>query len=103
MAGPYVHCLVVREALRNLYNDLSLAQHQNITKPDEDAPYFPYVCLGSVSPDFPYPALSLGLNSGKDANGWTWGDKFHKQNTGNFIDIGIRHLKDTADKTGDAI
>ena len=102
MAGPYVHCLVAREVLKQLFNDTAFTRYRVITSPDEDTPYFPYICLGSVSPDFPYPALRLGMNSGRDANGWTWGDKFHKQNTGNFVDIGIQHLQDIADKTSDA-
>jgi len=101
MAGPYVHCLVTRESLKKLYNDASLARHQSITNPDESSEYFPYICLGSVSPDLPYPALAMGLNAGKDQNGWTWGDKFHKQNTGNFIDIGIQQLRGVEDKTSD--
>lgn len=99
MAGPYVHCLVTRESLKNLYNDTSLDRYRSITNPDETAQYFPYVCLGSVSPDFPYPALRIGINSGQDANHWTWGDKFHKQNTGNFVDIGMQQLLGVADKT----
>ena len=56
---------------------------------------------GALSPDFPYPALHVGINTKEDSKGWTWGDKFHKQNTGNFIDIGIRQLRGTADKTSD--
>jgi hypothetical protein len=102
MAGPYVHCLVVREALKSLYADAFLARYQDFTNPDEASPFFPYVCLGSVSPDFPYPALHLGFNSAPDANGWTWGDKFHKENTGTFIDIGIRQLQGMEDKGSDA-
>jgi hypothetical protein len=99
MAGPYVHCLVAREALKGLYNDPSLSKYQDITSPEEDSAYFPYVCLGAVSPDFPYPAIRMGINSGRDGNGWTWGDKFHKQNTGNFVDVGIQPLQAVADKT----
>ncbi len=101
MAGPYVHCLVSRESLKNLYTDTSLNRFRSITNPDEGAPNFPYVCLGSVSPDFPYPALRIGINSKRDSNGWTWGDKFHKQNTGNFIDIGIQQLQGISDKNSD--
>ena len=93
MAGPYVHCLVLRESLKNVFNDPTFSRYRSITNPDEDAQYFQYVCLGSVSPDFPYPALAVGINSKRDASGWTWGDKFHKQNTGNFIDIGIQQLQ----------
>ncbi len=102
MAGPYVHCLVTREALRKLYANVSLASYQSITNPDESAKYFSYVCLGSVSPDFPYPALAIGYNSGTDRNKWTWGDKFHKQNTGNFINIGIQKLRPSADWASDS-
>ena len=102
MAGPYVHCLVTRESLRNLHKDTSLNQYSSITDPDENAPYFPHVCLGSISPDFPYPALALGFNSKADPNGWTWGDKFHKQNTGDFINIGMQQLQGTVDKTSPA-
>ena len=101
MAGPYVHCLVTREALKKLYGDLSLAAYQTITNPDEAAKYFSYVCLGSVSPDLPYPALAMGINAGKDRYGWTWGDKFHKQNTGDFVDIGMQHLRAITDRTDD--
>lgn len=102
MAGPYVHCLVTRESLKKLYNDASLARHQSITNPNESAKYFPFVCLGSVCPDFPYPALAIGYNSGTDRNRWTWGDKFHKQNTGNFINIGIQQLRPTTDWGSDS-
>lgn len=102
MAGPYVHCLVSREALKNLYNDPSLERYRTITNPDENATYFPYVCLGSVSPDYPYPAIRIdGVNKTPDENGWTWGDKFHKEKTGNFIDIGIQALRSIPDKTDD--
>lgn len=93
MAGPYVHCLVSREALKRLYNDTLLNRYRNITNPGVNASYFPYVCLGSVSPDYPYPAIRLEkINAAEDENGWTWGDKFHKENTGSFIDIGIQVL-----------
>lgn len=101
MAAPYAHCLVSREALRKLYKNRSLARYRSITNPDENAPYFPYVCVGSVSPDFPYPALHMGVNSKTDGNGWTWGDKFHKENTGNFVDIGVQELRQMADKNSE--
>ena len=95
MAGPYVHCLVSRAALGNIYSDNLFIRYRSITNPDENAQFFPYICLGSVSPDYPYPALGIEeINSRKDGNGWTWGDKFHKQNTGDFIDIGIQKLRD---------
>jgi Zinc dependent phospholipase C len=96
MAGPYVHCMVSREALRNISKDTSFLRYSSITNPDEGAIYFPYVCLGSVSPDYPYPAQKIEYNKfnlPKDKNEWTWGDKFHKQKTGNFIDIGIQALR----------
>jgi Zinc dependent phospholipase C len=100
MAGPYVHCMVTREALKKIYSDTLLNRYRPITNPGENAPYFPYVCLGSVSPDYPYPALRIEkINSRTDENGWTWGDKFHKQNTGSFIDIGLQELRGIADKT----
>lgn len=98
MAGPYVHCLVSRESLKELFSNPSLAQFQIITQPDEDSDYFPYVCLGSVSPDLPYPAQKMGMNCKQDANGWTWGDKFHKQKTGSFIDTGMQELRSMPDK-----
>ncbi len=100
MAGPYVHCLVAREALRRLYDDPDLVQFRSITTYDENAQYFQYVCLGSVSPDYPYPAIRIegGDYAKKDKNGWTWGDKFHKQNTGNFIDLGIQALRAIEDR-----
>jgi hypothetical protein len=44
----------------------------------------------------------MGVNKNPDGNKWTWGDKFHKQNTGNFVDIGIQELKGIADKDSDA-
>jgi Zinc dependent phospholipase C len=96
MAAPYVHCLVSREALKNIFSNKLFFQHRNITNPAEDAAYFPYVCLGSVSPDYPYPAASAlaEVNTRKDDNDWTWGDKFHKEKTGAFIDIGIQELRD---------
>ena len=102
MAGPYVHCLVSREALKRLYNNTLLNRCRNITNPGVNAPYFPFICLGSVSPDYPYPAVRLEkINAQTDENGWTWGDKFHKENTGSFIDIGIQELRGITDKTSD--
>ena len=98
MAAPYVHCLVSREALKILYNDSSLTRFRTITEPDENAKYFPFVCLGSVSPDLPYAAQRVGINDGKDENDWTWGDKFHKQNTGSFIEVGMQALRAAEDK-----
>jgi Zinc dependent phospholipase C len=98
MAAPYVHCLVSREALKILYNDSSLTRFRAITEPEEDAKYFPFVCLGSVSPDLPYAAQRVGINDGKDENDWTWGDKFHKQNTGSFIEVGVQALRAVEDK-----
>jgi hypothetical protein len=100
MAGPYVHCMVSREALKTIYNDTLFNRYRGITNPGENAPYFPYICLGSVSPDYPYPALRIEkINLKPDDKGWTWGDKFHKQNTGDFIDIGLQDLIGIADKT----
>lgn len=101
MAGPYVHCLVTRETLKRLNSDPSLAPYQDITAFAENADYYSFVCLGSVSPDLPYPALALGFNRGKDSNGWTWGDKFHKQNTGDFIKIGLQKLRSEPNKSSD--
>lgn len=100
MAGAYVHCLVSRESLKNLYADPTLSRYCDVTNPNESAPYFPYVCLGSVSPDYPYAAMKIGgVNRTKDKNKWSWGDKFHKQNTGNFVNIGLQELRSVADKT----
>ncbi len=100
MAGPYAHFLVLRESLKNLYRDLSLKKYQSIINPTTTAPFFSYACLGAVSPDYPYAAMKLGdVNSRPDENGWYWGDKFHKQNTGNFIDIGLQELRGITNKT----
>jgi Zinc dependent phospholipase C len=103
MAAPYAHCLVSREALKNLYDDTDFKRYQNITNPDETTLFFPYVCVGSVSPDFPYPAMHMGVNSEPDPKDkWTWGDKFHKLNTGNFVNIGVQELRQITDKTSEA-
>jgi hypothetical protein len=102
MAAPYAHCLVSREALKKLYDDASLVNYRNITDPGENAKFFPYVCVGSVSPDFPYPAMHMKVNSKPDPeDGWTWGDKFHKLNTGKFVDLGVQELRGMPDKTND--
>jgi hypothetical protein len=102
MAAPYVHCLVSREALRILYDDPSLKRFRTITEPEEGAKYFPFVCLGSVSPDLPYAAQKVGINGGKDKNGWTWGDKCHKQYTGSFVRFGMEALRAIEDRKGEA-
>ena len=105
MAGPYVHCMVSREALRNISKDTSFNRYSKIINPNEKSQYFPYICLGSVSPDYPYPAMTIDniipgartVNTAKDENGWTWGDKFHKERTGDVVDIGVRALRTDPD------
>ena len=83
MAGTFTHWMVAEEAL-DKYNKLP-NKHE----------YFPtilnlnhFVCLGAVGPDYPYLTELLGgflkIHS--------WADRMHYENTGEFIQDGIKNL-----------
>ena len=92
MAGPYSHCLVSRESLK-IFNDPTYRQFYHLN----DDGFLPYIFLSSVSPDYPYPACILtGINPTPDqtpCGELHWGDKMHKQNTGDFMKNGLTSLR----------
>ena len=93
MAGPYVHCLVSRKALK-LFNNPSFGGYSGVRADG----VLPYLYLGSVSPDYPYPACMIANvnpapDKAADGSSLWWGDKLHKQNTGDFVKSGLASLR----------
>jgi Zinc dependent phospholipase C len=94
MAGPYAHCMISRKALK-LFNSPIYGGYSNLMS-DE---LLPYIYLGSISPDYPYPAYMLTnvdpiLDNVKGLGKLSWGDKLHKQNTGDFMRSGVAKLRE---------
>ena len=84
MPGAYAHITLVNqlrepsrlEALPDFPNQLIIAVLR----------HFKYCELGSVSPDYPYLAVT-------DRGAATWADAMHYESTVDMIHVGIKHIK----------
>jgi len=87
MPAAYTHITLVNVLSRNMGNDADF--------PEESAlaigRHLKFCELGSVSPDYPYLALTLNIGNFGDATAWA--DAMHKTNTLDMVRTGVNDVR----------